>query len=230
MTSSDVSVVMTALDAERYLDQALRSAFEQTRPPAVVIVVDDGSTDATADIAEGFDPRVRVLRRPHAGIGVSRNTGIAEVETEYVAFLDADDLWLPAKLERQLDAFAADPTRDAVFCMFDEFLEPGAELPPGTRAPRTGQDAALGTGALLPMELVRRLGPFDAVPVGDWLGWWGRARTAQVHEHVVPEVLYRRRIHGANNSLRRSDNRQFLEIARRHLHERRAQSSDAADR
>jgi glycosyltransferase involved in cell wall biosynthesis len=230
MTHPESSVVMTARDAERFIEQALRSAFDQTMPPASVIVVDDGSTDSTADIAEAFDSRVRVLRRPHGGIGVSRNAGLEEVQTEYVAFLDADDVWLPTKLERQLDAFAADPSRDAVFCMFDEFVEPGAELPPGTRAARTGQDAALSTGALLPLELVRRLGPFDAVPVGDWLAWWGRARTARVREHVVPEVLYRRRIHGGNNSLRRSDNRQFLEIARRHLRDRRAAPSDLGDR
>ena len=223
MTRPETSVVMTALDAERYIDQALQSAFDQTMPPARVIVVDDGSTDDTADIAEAFDSRVRVLRRPHGGIGVSRNAGLEEVDTEYVAFLDADDLWLPTKLERQLDAFAADPSRDAVFCMFDEFVEPGAELPPGTRAARTGQDAALSTGALLPLALVRRLGPFDAVPVGDWLAWWGRARTARVHEHVVPEVLVRRRIHDQNNSARQDDGgARFLAIAREHLRMQRA--------
>jgi hypothetical protein len=81
--------------------------------------------------------------------------------------------------------------------------------------------AALSGAALLRRELVERLGPFPTTPVSDWLGWWSRARSIDVREHVVPEVLFRRRIHGGNNSVRRFDEgRTLLAVARAHLHRR----------
>ncbi len=222
MTPSAVSVVMPALDAERFVEEAIRSALGQTVPPAAIIVVDDGSTDATADIAASVDPRVTVLRRAHEGIGPSRNAGLALAETTMIAFLDADDVWLPNKLERQHAAFVADPTLEAVFCLVDEFLDGVDPESDGVRPPRTGQSASLSSGALLRRGLLDRLGPFADNAI-DWVRWWARARALGVREHVVPEVLLRRRIHGGNNSLVRGDHgRTFLDIARSHLQDLRA--------
>ena len=188
-----------------------------------MIVVDDGSSDGTADVAAAVDTRVTVIRREWQGVGATRNAGIELADREFVAFLDADDLWLPEKLERQLAAFDRDPGLDAVFCLLDEFLdgvEPGES---GVRAPRTGEAAALATCALLRRTVVDRIGPFATMPVGDWVEWWARARALGVTEHVVPEVLARRRIHGRNNSFVRSTGGpSFLDIAREHLRQRRA--------
>lgn len=218
-----VSVVMTAFDAERYIEEALRSVLDQTVPPDEIVVVDDGSTDDTAAIAASFAPRVTVLRREHAGIGVSRNAGLAAAHGSLVALIDADDVWLPAKLERQHAAFADDPSREAVFCLFDEFVDVNDPAPPGTRAPRTRQSASLSTGILLPRAVVDRIGPFATGTTGDWVAWWAHARTLGVAEHVVPEVLYRRRIHSRNTSfVHRDDGQAFAGIARRHLRELRA--------
>jgi glycosyltransferase involved in cell wall biosynthesis len=218
-----VSVVIAAFDAERFVEEAIRSALDQTTPPDEVIVVDDGSADATAAIAESIDERVTVLRCEHRGPGPSRNVGIAVASRDLIAFLDADDLWLPRKLERQLAAFAADPGRDAVFCLVDEFVDGVDPVSGDVRAPRTGYAATLPSSALLRRELVDRVGAFAHVPVRDWIQWWARARSLGVHEHVVPEVLLRRRIHGRNNSLvHRGDGRTFLQIARTHLQDLRA--------
>jgi glycosyltransferase involved in cell wall biosynthesis len=105
-----VSVVIPAYNAQRTLAQTLESVIVQTMSDLEVIVVDDGSTDATAVTVEGFsDPRVKLVRRENGGVGAARNTGIAQAHGEWVAFLDADDMWVPQKLERQLTLMHESP-------------------------------------------------------------------------------------------------------------------------
>jgi glycosyltransferase involved in cell wall biosynthesis len=103
------SVVIPAYNAELYIERTLRSALCQTYRDIEVIVVDDGSTDNTRAIAETFagtDDRVRIISVPNGGVAKARNLGIAEAKGEYVAFLDADDLWHPTKIERQVAAMS----------------------------------------------------------------------------------------------------------------------------
>ena len=102
-----VSVVMPAYNAEPYLADALDSALAQTHRQLEIIVVDDGSTDGTPDVLARYadEPRVRAVRQENAGPAAARNRGLAEAQGQYVAFLDADDLWAPHKLEEQLALF-----------------------------------------------------------------------------------------------------------------------------
>jgi len=103
------SVVIPAYNAELFLERTLRSALGQTHSNLEVIVVDDGSTDKTRVIAEAAaaaDDRVRILSVPNGGVAKARNIGIAEANGEFVAFLDADDLWHPTKIELQLAAMS----------------------------------------------------------------------------------------------------------------------------
>jgi glycosyltransferase involved in cell wall biosynthesis len=218
--TAPVSVVMAAWNAERFLGEALRSVLVQTAPPAEIVVVDDGSSDGTATLAESLDRRVRVVRRAHEGAGAARNAGLAEASGAYIAFLDADDMWLPRKLERQVAVLDSDSSVEAVFCLVDEFHDFG-EGSPAVRPPRRKAAAMLAGAALLRRDVVDRLGPFPTVLLGDWVRWWARARAVGVREHVVSEVLFRRRIHGGNNSVRRQDGgATYLAIARDHLHAR----------
>ena len=99
-----VSVVVAAYNAERFLADALDSVAAQTAPPLETVVVDDGSTDRTAEIAERHPVGARLVRQENAGSAAARNRGIAEARGALVAFLDADDLWLPHKLDRQIAA------------------------------------------------------------------------------------------------------------------------------
>lgn len=97
-----VSVVVPAHDAEETVTRALRSALEQSRPPDEVVVVDDGSTDATAEAAASLGAAVRVVRQRQSGPSAARNAGVEASRGEWIAFLDADDVWHPRKLEHQL--------------------------------------------------------------------------------------------------------------------------------
>ena len=226
MRSERVAVVMPAWNAAQFIEEALHSILDQTVPPATIVVVDDGSTDDTAARAAAVHPCVSVVRGEHVGVGTARTAGVALTTTEFVAFLDADDVWLPRKLELQLAMMDADPSVEAVFCLIDEFYDPVAGPPAGVRAPLNGVAGALTSAALLRRDLLDRLGPFAATPVGEWFGWWAQARAAGVHEEVVPHVLLRRRIHANNNShLRHDEGKTFLAIARAHRHAVRARMS-----
>ena len=187
--TSDVAVVMPAWNASNFIEEAIRSALDQSTPPHTIVVVDDGSTDATAEIAASVDSRVTVLRREHEGIGRARTAGIAATTSELVAFLDADDVWLPRKLERQLAALHADDSIEAVFCRVDEFYDDLAGPLVGVRAPKVGVASALASAALVRREVFDRVGSFATTDVGEWVGWWARARALGINEHVVPEVL-----------------------------------------
>ena len=95
-----ISVVIPAYNAAHFLPRCLKSVFAQTLKPAEVIVVDDGSTDDTAAVAAALG--ARVIGRQNGGISAARNTGIQNASGQWIALLDADDLWAPEKLERQV--------------------------------------------------------------------------------------------------------------------------------
>jgi glycosyltransferase involved in cell wall biosynthesis len=105
-----ISVVIPTYNYARFLPAALESVLGQTLPPDEIIVVDDGSTDETRDVVERYAARgVRYIRQESEGVSVARNRGIRESRGEFVAFLDADDEWLPEKLELQMSHFQQHP-------------------------------------------------------------------------------------------------------------------------
>ncbi len=115
-----VSVIIPVYNGQDYVADAIRSALLQTYRNIEVIVVDDGSTDDTAVVLQAqaaLDPRVRIIRQANGGVARARNRGLAEARGEFVAPLDADDLWDPAKLARQVDRMIqAGPATGMVYC------------------------------------------------------------------------------------------------------------------
>jgi glycosyltransferase involved in cell wall biosynthesis len=117
-----VSAIVIFLDAERFLGEAIDSILAQTHPRIELLLVDDGSSDGSVAIAEGCEARhaarVRVLRHPggvNRGMSASRNLGMHHARGEFVAFLDADDVWLPAKSAEQVAILQADTSLGAVY-------------------------------------------------------------------------------------------------------------------
>lgn len=126
-----VGVVVPAYNAGRFLADTLRSVMAQTRPADRVVVVDDGSSDDTAAVAAQF-PDVILVRQTNSGVAAARNRGAREVATDWVAFLDADDLWRPEKLQSQLEA-ARESGAESIFCdldLIDADGKPIASPPP----------------------------------------------------------------------------------------------------
>jgi glycosyltransferase involved in cell wall biosynthesis len=107
-----ISVVVPAYNAVATLDETMRSALRQTHANLEVVVVDDGSKDATLAMAQSYaaqDARVRVISKPNGGVAAARNTGIEAARGDYIALLDADDLWHPDKLRQQIERFRTGP-------------------------------------------------------------------------------------------------------------------------
>lgn len=228
--STTVSVIIPAYQAESYVGEAIRSALDQTIVPVEVIVVDDGSTDGTAAVAEGFGGIVQVVRQANAGTAAARNHGVRLARGTHLAFLDADDIWTPTKLEVQLQAFAADPTLELVFGHVVQFRSP--ELPPRSVAlpddadvPRVGHLA--GT-LLVRRETFDAIGPFaEDQQRGDFIDWFARALEQHRRILVLDEVTLRRRLHRSNLGLTaRSGPEEYARVLRRVLDRRRRASTD----
>jgi glycosyltransferase involved in cell wall biosynthesis len=109
MTEPTVSVVVPAYNAAAFVRRAVDSVLAQTWASRELLVVDDGSTDGTLDVLASYGERLRVLTQANAGPAAARNHGLRAARARYVAFLDADDRWLPAKLERQVALLESRP-------------------------------------------------------------------------------------------------------------------------
>lgn len=118
------SVVIPSYNRAAYLTTAIESALGQTHPPLEVIVVDDGSTDESLKIARGFEKPVTVVEQENRGVSAARNRAMDLARGDWLAFLDADDMWEPEKLERQLRAATGDPD---IVCVFTDFYAFGED-------------------------------------------------------------------------------------------------------
>jgi glycosyltransferase involved in cell wall biosynthesis len=115
---AEISVIIPTYNSASYAVMAVESVLAQTFVDTEIIVVDDGSTDATESAMGRFGPPVRFLKQANSGVSSARNRGIAESRGRYIAFLDADDTWCPNKIERQLAALAKEPGYRACFSAF----------------------------------------------------------------------------------------------------------------
>lgn len=110
-----VSVIIPAYNAAVTIAEAIDSALAQTLPPLEIIVVNDGSTDSTAQILDRYGDRIRVISQPNAGLSCARNAALRIARGEYIAFLDADDIWAPQMLARTVPFLDAEPECALVF-------------------------------------------------------------------------------------------------------------------
>jgi glycosyltransferase involved in cell wall biosynthesis len=169
-----VSVVIPAYNAAPVLGAALGSVQRQTHPHIEAIIVDDGSTDNTAEIARQFcegDSRFRLLRQANAGVSVARNAAMEQARGEFIAFLDADDVWLPGKLARQISLFREDSRTKLVFTNYLSWdgeralalcYRAGQLLPEGDAMPRLIRSCLYLTSTIMvPRQVFSSVGGFD---------------------------------------------------------------------
>jgi glycosyltransferase involved in cell wall biosynthesis len=221
-----ISVMIGVFNAAPYLGEAIESVLAQDYEPIELIVVDDGSTDGSGDVARGF-PGVRVVRQDNGGNGAARNRAVEEAGGSFYAFLDADDRFTPGKLNLQKAALDADPGLDMVFGHVREFLSPDLDeearktiRPPAPEPmPWTAPNLML-----IRRESFQRVGLFTtAVRVGVTVDWFARASEAGLRYSILPDVVLERRLHTQNNGLReRASRTQYLEVIRQAMERRRA--------
>jgi glycosyltransferase involved in cell wall biosynthesis len=136
---SKVSVIIPAYNAAAFIELACRSAVAQTHPDMEVVVIDDGSKDATASIAESI-PGVTCIRKPNGGVSSARNVGMRACTGDLIAFLDADDIWHPQKIAAQVALMQRYPDSDLNYTriVFDTAnFNPDASIPSDPEPPHT---------------------------------------------------------------------------------------------
>jgi glycosyltransferase involved in cell wall biosynthesis len=208
--TSLISVIIPVYNGDKYLAEAIESVLAQNGFRLDVIVVDDGSTDNTARVAESFGSSVRYCYQINAGPGAARNKGIALALGDFISFLDADDLWTPDKMKQQWMAFEADPYLDMAFGHIQQFYSPEltqsekdqinipVEIMPGHHA---------GT-MLIKKAAFLRVGLFkNELRIGEFVDWYARAMELNLKSIMLPDILMKRRIHMTNLGIFQRDQR-----------------------
>ena len=201
-----VSAIIPNYNYGRYLGQAVESVLAQSYPAVEVLVVDDGSTDNSEAVAARYGARVRWFRQQHRGVSVARNRGVRESRGALVAFLDADDAWLPGKLEQQVRVIRQRPELGLVHCGEAVVDESGREV---SRRVEGGAGwvaeellrcrrvviVAPGSTALVPRAVFDAIGGFDPAlsTFADWDFCYRIATRYRVG--FVPEMLVNVRSH-----------------------------------
>lgn len=204
---TDVSVVIPVRNGERFVCEAIASALAQTATCREVIVVDNGSTDRTMEvIARASGDAVVLASEPQPGPAPARNRGARMATGTYLAFLDADDVWLPGKLERQIQVLDTHAGANLVFTYCQEFHDPGL-----AEADRAGfpcrpepYPCMTASSVILQRKVFQRVGDFPEVRAGEFIAWYGWAQALGFQALVLPEVWVRRRIHGSNSTRERA--------------------------
>ncbi len=224
-----ISVIIPVYNGERYLGEAIASVQAQTYRPLEIIVIDDGSTDRSGEVATSF-PDLRYEYQTNQGIGAARNRGVDVARGEFFAFLDADDVWLPDKLRLQMSAIEADQALDLVFGHVEEFVSP--ELTERLKGQVQVADGIMPglipSTLLVRREAFLRMGFFETTwKMGEFAAWYTRAIEHDLKQTTLPDLVTRRRVHDANNGRRQRESAiDYVRILKASL-DRRRKGADA---
>ena len=219
-TQKDViSVIMPAYNSENYIQESLDSLYDQVLSiPMEIIVVNDGSSDKTADILLAQGDKIKVITQPNLGGVRAKNTGFRKASGNFICSLDSDDLYLPEKLDKQWRFLKEHPEFDMVFCKIKQFISP--ELDDGTK--KIPKDVEVLTamnfsGGMYRSSVFEVNGYIDEslLHYGEFVDWFAKAKEKSIAHSVVDEILLLRRVHdlnlGKTESHQQSD---FLKVLR----------------
>lgn len=220
-----ITTILPVYNGEKYLAEAVDSILSQTHRPQEIIIIDDGSTDNTAAVAQLFGEPVHYHYQSNQGAGAARNNGADRARGDVLAFLDADDLWVETKLARQIQALAADPTLDMVFGYVQQFHSP--ELPDEVKQ-QIKIPAEIVPGQHVGAMLIRReafqkVGPFKTDwEIGEFIDWYARAEELRLKSLMLPEVVMKRRLHkDSQGTYKREHQKAYVRVLKAALDRRR---------
>ncbi len=221
-----VSVVMPAYNRERYIGEAIESVLGQEGCTVGLIVVDDGSRDATAQRVARY-PEVRYLYQENAGQAAAKNTGIREADGEFLAFIDSDDIWTEGRLSRQVRYLREHPDVRMVFGGVEQFCSEEHRHLHRRSLEKTIRGITAGT-MLIRREDFLKIGLFRTdLRVGEFIEWFDRASAAGYRYHLFGEVFLKRRLHDTNIGLQRHGGpNDFAKILRASLERKRRKGGD----
>lgn len=214
MKQLSVSVVIPNYNYGRFLNEAIESVFAQSYPCSELILVDDGSTDNSLEIAERFGSKIKIIRQKNQGVGMARNTGAKKSTGDIIAFLDADDYWAVDKIQKQVSCFEKDAEVGLVTCGMHEFGMNGhaeqqfLKSDEGWIADKIvtfdGNLIASGSAIAIRRDIFEKTAGFDERkdlhPSEDWEFCYRVATISKIG--FVPEALVHYRNHGNNGHLK----------------------------
>lgn len=221
----EYGVVLPAYNAAETIEEALSSVFEQRLPPAQVIVVDDGSTDNTVAVAARVSERVEIISQSNHGCGRASSVGAGKITAPVLAFLDADDIWLPGKMACQVALLEAAPEISLCYGAMRQFRHSSDDRVSGEVRPGPTR-----TTMTLRTEVFREVGDIIDPPGnrGDLVDWLARFREAGFQERRLEEVLALRRIIAGSLSFGRDQGKDlgYLKVAHLAMLRRRKAASE----
>lgn len=230
MDSPLVSIIVPVFNGEKYLCEAIESILAQTYQTIEIIIVDDGSTDNSSGVAKSFAPKVRYVYQNKSGIGAALNRGIELSQGDFLAFLDADDLWIENKLMHQIAVFDNNPDVDILFGQVKQFYcsELHESQRKMVRIPAETMPGISKGSMLIKRDSFSRVGEFETKwKVGDFIDWYLKAMEEGLKSIVLNEVVMLRRIHANNMGIReRKSQTDFVRILKTSLDRRRRSPLD----
>jgi len=221
-----VSVIIAVYNCKKYLAEAIESVLAQAYQPIEIIVIDDGSTDGSDQVAKRLLPSVHYFYQPKAGAGAARNRGTELAKGNYLSFLDSDDIWTENRLILQMAEFRSNPETDLVFGQVEQFISPELDENEQSKihCPAERMPGYVAGTMVIKRESFVRVGPFATTwQIGEFLDWYVRAQEMGMKSSMVPEVVLRRRLHTDNISIRNRDSRtDYVRMLKASLDRRRA--------
>lgn len=208
-----VTAIIAVYNGEKYIVSAIESILEQTIKIDEIIIIDDGSSDNTLSLLSNLSlDNMIIVSQANKGQAKSLNKAIKMANSEYLSFLDADDLWMPNKTALQLSIFEQNKNTQLCFGHVEEFISPElSEIEKQKLVcspyPRIGK---MRQAMLVKKSIFQDFGFFPELPTMDFIAWYATNRTKIFFEEIVNEAIIRRRLHATNLSRRTEKNAEIV--------------------
>lgn len=200
---SKITAIIAVFNGEKYIEAAINSILSQTVAISQIIIVDDGSTDATVDKIASFNSsNIIVLSQQNGGQAKAINMALSIVEGDFITFLDADDIWKHDKTALQLAAFEKNPAAQLCFGGMEEFISPELSIKEQQkiRANPVTLEAKVRPCMMIRRYVMQNFGDFPEVPTMDFIAWYASVKPKITSEIFVDTIVLERRLHLNNVS------------------------------
>jgi len=221
-----ISVIMPVYNCEKYVAEAIQGVLDQTYKNIELICINDGSIDGSIDILKSFGDKIVLIDSiENGGIGKARNLGIKVATGEFIAFMDADDIWKSTKLEMQIKHFQNNPNLDISFTYMNCFISPelSDEIKKIRYCPPDPMPGYLACSALVRNESFYKVGLFNEKwKMGEFIDWFAKAKELNIKYGIISDIGLLRRIHNTNTGVtQRKSRNDYIKIIRESLDRRK---------
>lgn len=221
---ASVSIIIPYYNQSFYLLEAIDSVLNQSLKDFEIIVIDDGSTDDPAGLYEKLENNTNIFlyKQNNQGAAAARNLGVNKATKEYLAFLDADDLWFADKIKTQLKALNQTQA-DMIFTRIEQFISPDLMTESLAKLAIKNKviEGLCPSTMLIKNDIFHKIGYFNPkLHLGEFIAWYLKSKILHLKPYVMPQTLARRRIHKNNTSYRNQSHRNdYLKIFHQHFQE-----------